>query len=108
MVDPSPENIAKVKQALAFLPDNAAAELADEDVSRYTVVRVADEVVVDLLGSACGVIFAEAIEEADWIEIGAARMPVANKETLIRTKQTIRPSDHADCEFLAARLAEES
>jgi len=29
LVDPSPENIRKVKAALAVLPDNAAAEIMD-------------------------------------------------------------------------------
>ena len=40
--------MARVKRALAVLPDNAAADIADDDVLSHVVVRVADEVVVDL------------------------------------------------------------
>ena len=57
LVDPSEENIRAVKRALGTLPDNAAALLADDEVLRYPVVRVADEIVVDLLAAACGVTY---------------------------------------------------
>ena len=49
VIDDSPENVARVKQALAILPDSAAAEVDDHDVARHVVVRVADEIVVDLM-----------------------------------------------------------
>lgn len=52
LVDAAPENIARVKQALRVLEDRAVDEVADGDVARYTVVRVADEVVVDLMARA--------------------------------------------------------
>jgi len=54
LIDPTPENVARVKSALRILSDNAAAELEDEDVEKYQVVRVADEVVVDLLPALAG------------------------------------------------------
>ena len=49
LVDPSPDNVRAIKRALAALPDNAAALMADDEVGRYEVVRVADEIVVDLM-----------------------------------------------------------
>lgn len=55
LVDDDPVNVRRVKSALSVLVDNAAADVADDDVRRHVVVRVADEVVVDLLGRACGV-----------------------------------------------------
>jgi hypothetical protein len=33
---------------MAFLPDNAIALIADDEVEKYQVVRIADEIVVDL------------------------------------------------------------
>jgi len=45
LVDPAAENIRAVKRAMATLPDNAAALLADDEVLQYQVVRVADEFV---------------------------------------------------------------
>lgn len=107
LIDSAPENVARVKAALGILPDNAAAELADDDVEKYQVVRVADEVVVDLLAGACGVSYADAAPLADRVEIAGASVPVADKRTLIRTKQTIRPSDHMDCGYLESRIEAE-
>jgi hypothetical protein len=40
---------------MATLPDNAIALMSDDEVDRYGVVRVADEFVVDLMKSACGI-----------------------------------------------------
>ncbi len=53
LVDPAPDNIARLRTGLGVLADNAAAEIEDDDVEKYTVVRVADEVMVDLMGRAC-------------------------------------------------------
>ena len=56
LVDDSPANVARVKQGLAVLADNAASEVEEDDVRRHVVVRVADEVIVDLMGRAWGVL----------------------------------------------------
>jgi hypothetical protein len=109
LVDPSPENIRAVKRAMASLPDNAAALLADDEILQYTVVRIADEFVVDLLAAACGIAYAAAV--AAGIEVFTVRgveIPVANKETLIRMKNTIRESDLLDVRFLRMRIEEET
>jgi hypothetical protein len=109
LVDDSPENVARVKQALSFLADNAVAEVGDTDVRDYLVVRVIDEVVVDLMGRACGIDYAEAVRDAESVEIHGVRVPVVSPSTLIRTKQTTRPSDAGDClaleEILKKRAA---
>ena len=52
LVDRTIENIARLREELSILPDNAVREVRDNDVEEYGVVRVAEEVVVDLLGSA--------------------------------------------------------
>ncbi|CAN5581905.1 hypothetical protein BH09VER1_BH09VER1_32460 [soil metagenome] len=54
LIETSPANEAKVYLALESLPDRAVRELKLGDVSQYTVVRVADEITVDLMASACG------------------------------------------------------
>src|SRR5262245_30347857 len=78
LVDSSPENVARLKAALRVLPDNAAEEIAEGDVEKYKVVRVADEVLVDLLGEACGITYAEAIQDAEVLDLGGAQVPVAS------------------------------
>src|SRR6185436_568499 len=107
LVDASPANVARLKDALSVLPDNAAAEIAETDIETYSVVRVADEVLVDLLGRACGITYQDATADAKVIEVEGVPIPVASKQTLIRTKETVRPSDQIDREFLAALIREE-
>ena len=108
LVDPSEENIRIVKRALSSLPDNAAALLADDEMLRYPVVRVADEIVVDLLRAACGIAYSEAIEsEVDRVKVQDVEIPVAGKHLLIRMKDTVRESDAVDVRFLRMRIEEE-
>lgn len=106
LIDSSAENVGRVKQALQVLEDHAVNDLADTDVARYTVVRVADEVVVDLMARACGLDYSEAARDAESRTIGGVAIPVASLETLIRTKNTIRPSDAADRRYLEQLRAE--
>ena len=60
MIDTSAENIQRLKRAMSFLPDNAIALIADDEVEKYQAVRIGDEIVVDLVKSACGVDYARA------------------------------------------------
>lgn len=108
LVDPSPDNIARLKSALSVLEDNAAREIAPDDLERYAVVRVADEVLVDLLRAACGVTWAEAHVSARRMDLEGTPVLVADRRTLIRTKQTLRPADAADRAWLEALPAEET
>jgi predicted nucleotidyltransferase len=108
LIDASESNVQAVKRAMATLPDNAAALLADDEILKYQVVRVADEIVVDLLGAACGIAYAEALAAGfDRFNIQGVEIPVANKELLIRMKATIRESDAVDVRFLRLRIEEE-
>jgi len=108
LVDPSEENIRAVKRAMSTLPDNAAALLADNEVLEYQVVRVADEIVVDLLAAACGVTYSETSKsEIETFRVHGVEIPVASKEILIRMKDTIRESDAMDVRFLHMRIEED-
>ena len=104
LVEDSPGNVARVRRGLAVLADNAAAEVADEDVRQHVVVRVADEVVVDLMGRACGVGYEEAARDAELIERQGVSIPVASPRTLIRLKDTPRPQDALDRAYLEGVL----
>ena len=106
LVDDALDNVARVKRGLSVLADNAAAEVAEDDVQRHVVVRVADEVVVDLMGRACGLSYAEASSDAETLEREGVRIPVASPATLIRTKETPRPQDAIDRAFLEGVLRE--
>src|SRR5438105_3204625 len=60
IIDTGLSNEALVYKALEILPDKAVRELMPGEVSQYVVVRVADEIIVDLMQSACGIDYAEA------------------------------------------------
>ena len=81
LIDASTDNVVRVKRALRVLEDHAADAVAETDVAQYTVVRVADEIVVDLMALACGVDYSEAAKDR-------------------RTKNTVRPSDAANRQYL--------
>ena len=89
-----------LKKALSILPDNAVREVRDNDIDEYGVVRVADEVVVDLMGSACGINFKDAENEIEWHEIDGVNIPFASANLLLKTKQTLRDKDEIDRLYL--------
>jgi len=107
LVDPSADNLQRIRRALSSLPDNAVALVCDDDVEHYGVVRVADEIVVDLMGSACDITYDEARSGIEVFTIGGVAIPVASKSLLIRMKDTLRPGDLMDRAYLEARIAEE-
>lgn len=107
LVNPSPENIRKMKAGLSILRDNAARDVDDHDVENFNVVRIGDEVVVDLLGKACGVDYQAAIKTVTNKIVDGVAIPIPDKATLIKTKDTVRPHDHADCYALRCLIAEE-
>jgi hypothetical protein len=100
LIDSSPDNIERIKRALAVLPDNAVREIQADEIERYDVIRIADEVVVDLLSKACGVTWEEAALQSEVLELDGVEIPVAGIEILIKTKRTVRPHDAADREYL--------
>ena len=100
LVDDAPENIARVKRGLGILADNAVAAVADGDVRDHTVVRVVDEVIVNLMGRACGLTYRNVAADMEWHDLAGVRVPVASPSTLVRTKDTYRPQDAIDRAFL--------
>jgi len=81
--------------------------IGDEDLRNYLVVRVADEVVVDLMLSACGITYEEAAPEIEMFIISGVPIPFASAKLLLRTKRTYRDKDAEDRMFLERKLAEQ-
>jgi hypothetical protein len=104
LVDVAPDNVAALREALRSLPDRAIDEMADDDIERYVVVRVADEIVVDLMKAACGIEYAEAAGMVEEVTIEGVRIPFASPALLWRTKQTMRDKDRQDRAFLQSVL----
>jgi len=100
LVDPSEDNILKIKKALSFLPDNAVKEVFPDDVAKYEVVRVADEITIYLLKKACDITYKTA--GIEYFEFKGVRIPIADISTMIKTKQGVRPRDKEDLSFLVS------
>ena len=108
LVERSKENQQKVLRALEVLPDKAVLQVEKNDLDEYTVVRVADEVVVDLMLSTCGIAYSEAAQDIEFKEIRGVRIPFASAKLLLRMKQTYREKDIADRIFLESKLRAKS
>ncbi|MFU8892707.1 MAG: hypothetical protein ACNA8L_03675 [Luteolibacter sp.] len=96
-----PENEARVFEALRSLPDRAVDELDPGDVAKYVVCRVNDEITVDLMGSASGIRYEDAVDEIIIRRIGDVDVPFASPRLLWRMKKsTHREKDALDMLFL--------
>jgi hypothetical protein len=95
-----PANQRLVKEALRILPNRSIDELGDEDIAQWIVVRVSDNILVDLMTVACGVDFEEA---ADGIEIETLQgepIPFAGPELMLKLKRGHREKDVNDRGFV--------
>jgi hypothetical protein len=101
------ENEARVFSALATLPDNAVRELQPGELKQYNVIRVADEILVDLMCSAGGIAYEEAAGDVVVRKIEEVAIPFASPHLLWRMKVgTHREKDAADLVFLRHWFAE--
>lgn len=98
LIDPSEENVMKIRDALSFLPDGASKELRPDDVKAYSIVRIADEIVIDLIGSVGDINYNSITIE--FAHIDGTRIPIADIDSLIKTKQGLREKDATDRTFL--------
>jgi hypothetical protein len=103
-------NQLRVRQALEILPDKAVRELSpEEDLATWVVVRVNDEITVNLMTEASGIRFEEAAPEIEWIEVAGERIPFASAKLMLRFKQgSVREKDVMDRKFLEERGTDES
>ena len=107
MVASDLENEAKVFSALSTLPDNAVRELQPGELQQYNVIRVGDEILVDLMVSAGGINYSEAAKDVVVHEVDGVPIPFASPRLLWRMKVvTPREKDAGDLVFLRHWFAE--
>ena len=101
LVDTTIENETRVLDALSTLPDGAANELMPGEIAQWTVVRVGDEITVDLMKSACGVDYSAAQNGILLHKVDDVEIPFASAQLLWRMKKhTHREKDAPDLLFL--------
>lgn len=108
LLDDTPDNIERVRLALEILPDKAIREMNAADLEDYTVVRVADAIIVDLMLETCGISYQEAQGDIEYVEVTDVRIPFASAGLLVRMKQTGREKDRLDLLFLRQKLKQDS
>ena len=101
------ENEARVFAALATLPDHAARELQPGELLEHNIIRVADEIVVDLMRTAGGIDYAEAARDVVVHDVDGVAIPFASPRLLWRMKAvTHREKDAPDLLFLRQWFAQ--
>lgn len=98
-------NQALVKKALEYLPNQAIKELGDEDIAQWVVVRIFDDVTIDLMTEACGLNYDDVIKGAEWLDVDGVRIPFASPRDMLRMKQTYRDKDAVDRSYLERLLS---
>lgn len=106
LIEKSQENQQRVRAALETLPDKAVREMTRTDLEDYLVVRVLDEIVVDLMIKTCGISYEEAVGEVETAAIEGVPIPFASAKLLWKMKQTVREKDELDRQFLKMKLGE--
>ena len=98
-------NQALVKQALEILPEKAVRELEKDDLAQWVVVRVYDDITVDLMTEACGVTFDDARAGIEWVDVLGVSIPFAGAELMLKMKQGSRDKGVADRGFIQQLIA---
>jgi hypothetical protein len=107
LLEDSAENERALFSAMEVLPDKAIRQVVPGELRQYVVIRVADEVTVDLMLKACGISYTEALPDVEIHSIEGLAVPVASARLLLRMKQTYREKDAADRLFLEEKLRQQ-
>jgi len=94
------ENHKRVIAALSELEDHAAAELTPQDLIDNVVVKIADEVEVDVSTRAWKVSYTDAVGTSLKTTIDGVAIPYIDLKTLIKSKSTERDQDKVDVQRL--------
>lgn len=96
LIQDDENNFRTVIAALSELPDGVARELTPDDLRDNVVVKVADEVEVDVSKSAWTVSYVEALPDSLAVEIDGVKVPYIGLKQLIQSKETYREEDRGD------------
>ncbi|MCB1128972.1 MAG: nucleotidyltransferase [Verrucomicrobiae bacterium] len=106
LVEATEDNCRRVIEGLARMEDGAAAELSPSDILENVVVKVADEVEVDVSTHAWKMTYAEAVADAQAVTIEGVEVRFLGLDSLIASKETYRERDASDrAQLLALKAA---
>lgn len=96
LIESTEDNARRVIDGLSRMEDGAARQLAPRELIDNVVVKIADDVEVDVSTHAWKVTYAEAIGRALNITIDGVCIPYLGLDDLIASKETYREEDRAD------------
>lgn len=96
LVPPTNEQALRVIKALLVLPESASEQIDPAWFDEGETIRVADEIVVDLLFSACGETNETLARYAEIVDLDGIPVRTLSLEGLLLTKQTVRDKDVMD------------
>ena len=96
LVEATEENCQRVIEGLARMQDGAARELSPRDLLDNVVVKVADEVEVDVSTKAWKVSYGDAAPTAKQVVVKGVSIPYLGLDALIASKETYREQDAID------------
>lgn len=106
MIPSNADNGKNIIRALSILSDNAASQLPLEWFGEEQTIRLADEIVIDLIFKVCGETYESLKEHIQIMDFEGLRLPVLDYEGLIKTKRySVRPKDQADIVVLVNALS---
>ena len=94
-----------IRRALLVLADRSAQELAPEWFEEGEGIRVADEIVVDLVFRTCGETYESLKPYQQTIDLDGVPLRTVSLEGLLRTKQSARERDVEDRAVIERALA---
>ena len=97
---------AQIRNALMVLSDQSVKSLDLTWFDEGENIRIADEIIVDLLFNACGESYETLNAYAEIIDLDGIPVRTLNLEGLLRTKQGAREKDSADRRVLELALEE--
>ncbi len=106
LVSANREQGIRVKKALLVLPEKVSDEI---DVAWFTEgenIRVADEIIVDVMFNACGETITTLAPYAETVDLDGILVRTLSLEGLMRTKQTVRDKDVIDRAVLQQAIKE--
>lgn len=96
----------KIIQALLILSDKSAKDIDLSWFEEKNTIRLADEVVVDIMFNACGETYDSLKKYAETIDYEGVQIKTVNLEGLLLTKKSYRDKDIPDREVLKKALEE--
>ena len=105
LVPPKRETGKKLIEALLALPDKAAKDIDPAWFTEGDTIRLADEIIVDIMFNAAGESYESLKEYMEVIDLDGIPIKTVNLEGLLKTKQTLRDKDTADKLVLSQALA---